>query len=62
MLVLQYEQCVRDPVRQMARTYSFLGLPPHELSTEQLARLRNRTRTAKVPLEPSRRELLVDLY
>ena len=30
ILVLQYEQCVRDPAGQFARTLDFLDLPPYE--------------------------------
>jgi hypothetical protein len=30
ILVLQYEQCVREPAAQFARTLEFLGLPPYE--------------------------------
>jgi len=31
VLTLQYEKCVADPAAQLARTYRFLGLPPHSL-------------------------------
>jgi hypothetical protein len=30
VLVLQYEQCVTDPVRHMRRIFEFVGLPPDE--------------------------------
>ena len=30
VLVLQYEQCVRQPAEQFARTLEFLGLEPYE--------------------------------
>ena len=30
ILVLQYEQCVRDPAGQFGRTLDFLGLPPYD--------------------------------
>ena len=30
VLVLQYEQCVRDPSGQFARTLEFLSLPPYD--------------------------------
>ena len=30
ILALQYEQCLRDPAGQFARTLEFLGLPPYD--------------------------------
>lgn len=62
LLVLQYERCVSDPAAQLARTYAFLGLPPHELRPDELATARNVTRAEKLDLEPERRALLVRLY
>lgn len=62
LLVLQYERCVADPAAELARTYAFLGLPPHELRPDELARPRNVTRAEKLSLEPQRRALLVQLY
>ncbi len=62
LLVLQYERCVADPAGELARTYAFLGLPPHQLRTEQLSAPRNVTRVEKMGLEPQRRALLVRLY
>ena len=62
LLVLQYERCVSDPAAQLARTYAFLGLPPHELRPDELATARNVTRADKLDLEPERRALLVRLY
>jgi hypothetical protein len=40
LLVLQYEACVRDPVGEMARTTSFLGLPSVCLDLSATARSR----------------------
>lgn len=62
VLVLQYERCVQDPAAELARTYAFLGLAPHELSEADLERPRNVTKIEKVPLDPQRREVLISLY
>lgn len=62
ILVLQYERCVRDPAGQLARTYAFLGLPPHELPADELARPRNVTRRDKLDLAPQLLALLVEAY
>jgi hypothetical protein len=50
LLVLQYERCAADAASQLARTYAFLGLPPHQLSAEELARPRNQAKLEKVPV------------
>jgi hypothetical protein len=34
----------------LARTFDFLGLPPHELPAEELARPRNKAKLEKVPV------------
>lgn len=62
VLVLQYERCMADPAAELARTFAFLGLPPHESSPDELAIPRNVTRTDKLILEPERRALLVRRY
>lgn len=36
-LLLQYEACLADPRRELARTHQFLGIPPHEGSVSQSA-------------------------
>ncbi len=33
----QYEACRADPARQLAKTYAFLGLPPHDLGADAIA-------------------------
>jgi hypothetical protein len=48
LLVLQYERCAADAAGQLARTYEFLGLPPHHLPPEELARPRNMAKLEKV--------------
>lgn len=62
LLVLQYESCVRDPAAELARTYEFLGLPPHRPPDEELTRPRNITQAEKIQLDPRRHHLLVELY
>jgi hypothetical protein len=62
LLVLQYERCVTDTRAQLARTYAFLGLPPHEPAAEDLARLRNASRREKVRVPSEHLELLRRYY
>jgi len=62
VLTLQYEKCVADPAAQLARTYRFLGLPPHSLPDDELRLPRNRTRVEKAGLPDQRRRLLRDEY
>jgi hypothetical protein len=50
LLVLQYERCAADAAGQLARTYAFLGLSPHQLPAEELARPRNQAKLEKVPV------------
>jgi uncharacterized membrane protein len=46
----------------LARTFEFLGLPPHELPAEELARPRNKAKLEKVPVPDSQIEVLRDYY
>ncbi len=62
LLVLQYEQCVAQKELELARTYDFLGLPPHDVALTESDRQRGARRSEKLELEPERRALLVDLY
>jgi hypothetical protein len=48
LLVLQYERCAADAAGQLARTYAFLGLSPHQLPADELARPRNQAKLEKV--------------
>lgn len=60
ILVQQYEQCRADPSGQLARTYEFLGLERFEPA--ELRREVNVSSGAKVDLDPTSIEQLVDLY
>jgi hypothetical protein len=62
LLVLQYERCAADAARQLARTFAFLGLPPHELPPEELARPRNMAKLEKVAVSDEHRQLLQRYY
>lgn len=62
VLVLQYEQCVREPRVQLARTYAFLGLEPFEPSDQEIARPRNELRGSPVAISDEHREVLRRLY
>lgn len=58
-LLLQYEQCVADPVGQLARTYRFLGLST--FVPEGVSRRVSGTKEF-VPLDAEVRRRLTDLY
>jgi hypothetical protein len=60
VLVLQYERCVRDPRAEIARTYAFLGLPPHELADDELTRLRNVSTGERVAISDEHVAVLVE--
>jgi hypothetical protein len=62
VLVLQYEQCVRDPAALIGRTYEFLGLEPHKLADDVLRQKKNVSREAKVTLDPVRLAAMRDAY
>ena len=59
VLVLQYEQCVADPVTQLTATYRFLGLSDH--TPAELSRPIN-VSGPKLPFDPEARRRLGDLY
>jgi hypothetical protein len=61
LLVLQYEQCVADPVAQLARTYRFLGLDD-SFRPPDLGRPENPTRRPKATIDADARRRLVDVY
>ena len=50
LLVLQFEQCVREPDRMLARTFAFLGLEEHRVDGPGQ---RNEATTADVELSPA---------
>jgi hypothetical protein len=60
-LLLQYERCVADPQGQLDRTFAFLGLPPHAVSAEEIARERKKSSSRPV-VPPEIRALLRDYY
>lgn len=60
VLVQQFERCVRDPARELDRSFAFLGLPPS--GRRAAATPVNATRAAKVGLPQGRRDELVRLY
>jgi hypothetical protein len=62
LLVLQYERCTAEPLAEIARTFSFLGLPNHTPSDELLGQRVNPGTPDRVPIEPQRRELIARLY
>ena len=62
VLVLQYEQCVRDPRGQLRRTFEFLGLDPEPADTILVERVVNESRGPKVTLTAAQRETLVRCY
>ena len=61
LLVLQYERCVADPARELARTYRFLGLDDR-FRPADMDRASSPTRQEKVALDADARKRLVDLY
>lgn len=61
ILVLQYEQCARDPRREFAKTLDFLGLSPWEPADELLER-RFAAIAVKEQLSEEQRQRLVEAY
>jgi hypothetical protein len=62
LLVLQYEACASDTPAMLARTFGFLGLPPHELPAAELARPRNKAKLEKVPVPDAQIAVLKRYY
>jgi hypothetical protein len=62
VLVLQFEQCVRDPRSQLRRTFAFLGLDEAPADNIDVERRVNETRVRKVPMSDWQRRLLVERY
>lgn len=60
--ILQYERCAADATGELARTFRFLGLPPHEVPAEELARPRNMSRLEKVHVPDEHLQLLRRYY
>ncbi|CAN5553259.1 sulfotransferase [soil metagenome] len=62
LLILQYERCAADAAGQLARTFAFLGLGPHELPPAEVARPRNMAKLEKVSVPDEHLELLRRYY
>jgi hypothetical protein len=61
VLVVQFEQCIRDPGGELARIYEFLGLDPG-FRPSTIDRRMNEAKATKLELDPDRRTALVDAY
>ena len=61
LLVLQYERCLQDPARELARTFKFLGVDP-DFVPKTFERPGARSFGAEKTLPPEVRERLVRLY
>lgn len=61
VLVLQHEQCVRDPATELARTYRFLGLDD-SFVPDDLATPRNQSKTPKATLPEHEQRSIVTAY
>jgi hypothetical protein len=62
VLVLQFEQCVRDPRGQLRRTFAFLGLDEAAADVIDVERKVNETKVRKVTMSDWQRRLLVERY
>lgn len=62
VFVGQYEACRADTIAELARTYSFLGLAPHELDARAIAGEVNPTTREKFELPASLRSVFLDGY
>lgn len=62
LLVMQYEACAADAPRMLGRTFEFLGLPPHELPPEEVARPRNKAKLEKVAVPDFHIDVLKGYY
>ena len=60
MLVLQHERCVRDPLRELRRTFEFLGLDAFD--TPDNLRAQPNRQPIKPPLPASTRKALIAAY
>jgi hypothetical protein len=62
LLIMQYEACATDAAEQLARTHEFLGLAPHELPADELARPRNKAKLEKVSVPDEHIQVLRRYY
>lgn len=61
VLVLQYEACIAEPARFLAKTYQFLGLDDSFVSSETHKRV-NRTKVEPLQMAKRTRDHLAELY
>ncbi len=62
LLIMQYEACAADASAMLARTFDFLGLPPHQLPPKVLARPRNQAKLEKLSVPAEHIEMLKRYY
>ena len=62
VLVLQFEACLRDPRRELRRTFEFLGLDPGAVGGIDAERRVNESRVAKTVLRPEQTDALMRAY
>jgi len=62
VLVLQFERCVRAPVAELRRTFTFLGVDPDAANAIDVAAVVNGSRGPKVDLSLEQRTTLVARY
>jgi hypothetical protein len=62
ILVLQYEQCVRDPSGQFARTLEFLGLDPYDPDPRLVRTRVNETVGTKRQVPTKDEQRLIEVY
>lgn len=62
VLVLQYEQCAREPEAQFARTLEFLGLPPYEPDPAHVRTRVNETVGEKRSVAGKEEQSLIEEY
>ena len=61
ILVRQYEKCKKDPLREMALTYRFLGVD-EQFQPQNIKRAINRKNYLAPKLNPEERRCLVDYF
>jgi hypothetical protein len=62
ILILQHERCVRDPVSELRRTFTFLGLDPDPAARVTAEQRVNQSRGDKVRLSVAQRRVLIGRY
>ncbi|MEO7119076.1 MAG: sulfotransferase domain-containing protein [Candidatus Limnocylindrales bacterium] len=62
VLILQFEQCLRDAPGQLRRTFEFLGLGPSAVDRIDATKQVNESRVTKIGLRPEQTEALRHAY